>query len=115
MFTCIIIFLSQDINQNRSIQDALAYEAQFFRDHPVFYISFDSFNFIISHTFLCDPIKYLQVYNALTDRCGIPQLAKKLNQVGLIVSICFWSYYLYLLEQHQNFLVSLLLLSLVIG
>ncbi|KAK0571075.1 hypothetical protein LWI29_010623 [Acer saccharum] len=45
----------EDINQNRSIQDALAYEAQFFRDHPV--------------------------YNGLSDRCGIPQLAKKLNQI----------------------------------
>ncbi|KAK2658873.1 hypothetical protein Ddye_005406 [Dipteronia dyeriana] len=45
----------EDINQNRSIQDALAYEAQFFRDHPV--------------------------YNGLSDRCGVPQLAKKLNQI----------------------------------
>ncbi|KAL5785924.1 hypothetical protein ACOSQ2_008316 [Xanthoceras sorbifolium] len=45
----------EDINQNRSIQDALAYEAQFFRDQPV--------------------------YNGLSDRCGIPQLAKKLNQI----------------------------------
>ncbi|XVE97316.1 hypothetical protein REPUB_Repub03eG0009100 [Reevesia pubescens] len=45
----------EDINKNRSIQEALAYEEQFFRDHPV--------------------------YNGVYDRCGIPQLAKKLNQI----------------------------------
>lgn len=45
----------EDINKNRSMQDALAYEKNFFRDHPV--------------------------YNGLSDRCGIPQLAKKLNQI----------------------------------
>ncbi|GAV90560.1 Dynamin_N domain-containing protein/Dynamin_M domain-containing protein/GED domain-containing protein [Cephalotus follicularis] len=45
----------EDINKNRSIQDALAYEEQFFHEHPV--------------------------YNGLSDRCGIPQLAKKLNQI----------------------------------
>ncbi|GKV03128.1 hypothetical protein SLEP1_g15489 [Rubroshorea leprosula] len=45
----------EDINKERGIQEALAYEEQFFRDHPV--------------------------YNGLSDRCGIPQLAKKLNQI----------------------------------
>ncbi|KAF2287293.1 hypothetical protein GH714_039559 [Hevea brasiliensis] len=45
----------EDINYNRSIRDALVREEQFFRDHPV--------------------------YNGLSDRCGIPQLAKKLNQI----------------------------------
>ncbi|KAI8547669.1 hypothetical protein RHMOL_Rhmol07G0214100 [Rhododendron molle] len=47
--------LLQDINKNRSIAEALAYEEQFFRDNPI--------------------------YNGLADRCGIPQLAKKLNQI----------------------------------
>lgn len=45
----------EDINKNRSIQEAFAYEENFFHDHPV--------------------------YNGLSDRCGIPQLAKKLNQI----------------------------------
>ncbi|OMO90673.1 hypothetical protein COLO4_18971 [Corchorus olitorius] len=45
----------EDINKNRSIQEALAYEERFFREHPV--------------------------YNGVSDRCGIPQLAKKLNQI----------------------------------
>ncbi|KAA8525652.1 hypothetical protein F0562_007466 [Nyssa sinensis] len=48
----------EDINKNRKIAEALAYEEQFFRDH---------------HT--------LKIYNGLSDRCGIPQLAKKLNQI----------------------------------
>ncbi|XP_043712686.1 dynamin-related protein 3A-like isoform X2 [Telopea speciosissima] len=45
----------EDIIQNRSIKDALVYEENFFRSRPV--------------------------YNGLADRCGIPQLAKKLNQI----------------------------------
>ncbi|XVE71284.1 hypothetical protein DITRI_Ditri10aG0138900 [Diplodiscus trichospermus] len=45
----------EDINKNRSIREALEYEEQFFHDHPV--------------------------YNGVSDRCGIPQLAKKLNQI----------------------------------
>ncbi|XWS17882.1 hypothetical protein CRYUN_Cryun33cG0106600 [Craigia yunnanensis] len=45
----------EDINKSRSIQEALAYEKRFFLDHPV--------------------------YNGVSDRCGIPQLAKKLNQI----------------------------------
>ncbi|EEF46841.1 dynamin, putative [Ricinus communis] len=45
----------EDINYNRSIRDALAREERFFSVHPV--------------------------YNVLSDRCGIPQLAKKLNQI----------------------------------
>ncbi|XP_016549053.1 dynamin-related protein 3A isoform X2 [Capsicum annuum] len=45
----------EDINNNRSIRQALAHEEQFFRDH--------------------------HVYRGLSDRCGIPQLAKKLNQI----------------------------------
>ncbi|KAM3270603.1 dynamin-related protein 3A isoform X1 [Capsicum chacoense] len=45
----------EDINNNRSIRQALAHEEQFFRDY--------------------------HVYRGLSDRCGIPQLAKKLNQI----------------------------------
>ncbi|CAK9157400.1 unnamed protein product [Ilex paraguariensis] len=44
----------EDINKNRSIAEALAYEEQFFHDYPI--------------------------YRGLSDRCGIPQLAKKLNE-----------------------------------
>ncbi|KAK9095361.1 hypothetical protein Scep_026830 [Stephania cephalantha] len=45
----------EDINKNRSIKDALAFEEEFFRKTPA--------------------------YNGLADRCGLPQLAKKLNQI----------------------------------
>ncbi|GMI92434.1 dynamin-related protein 3A, non responding to oxylipins 15, ARABIDOPSIS DYNAMIN-LIKE 2 [Hibiscus trionum] len=45
----------EDINKKRSIQEALAYEGQFFHDHPV--------------------------YNGVSNHCGVPQLAKKLNQI----------------------------------
>ncbi|CDP18852.1 unnamed protein product [Coffea canephora] len=45
----------EDINKNRSIASALAYEEQFFRDNPV--------------------------YNGLKNSCGIQHLARKLNQV----------------------------------
>uniref|UniRef100_A0A2P2MPQ8 Uncharacterized protein MANES_07G041100 n=2 Tax=Rhizophora mucronata TaxID=61149 RepID=A0A2P2MPQ8_RHIMU len=45
----------EDIMLNRSIKDALAAEEKFFRCRPV--------------------------YNGLADRCGVPQLAKKLNQI----------------------------------
>lgn len=45
----------EDINNNRPIREALSYEEQFFRDY--------------------------HVYRGLSDRCGIPQLAKKLNQI----------------------------------
>ncbi|OAY78372.1 Dynamin-related protein 3A [Ananas comosus] len=45
----------QDINMNRSIKDALAYEESFFRNQPV--------------------------YHGLSHCCGVPQLAKKLNQI----------------------------------
>ncbi|XP_026401259.1 dynamin-related protein 3A-like [Papaver somniferum] len=45
----------EDIMQNRSIKDALAYEEKFFRNRPV--------------------------YSSLSDQCGVPQLAKKLNQI----------------------------------
>ncbi|CAN0878952.1 Dynamin-related protein 3A [Linum grandiflorum] len=45
----------EDINLNRTIKDALAAEEKFFRSRPV--------------------------YNSLADRCGIPQLAKKLNHI----------------------------------
>ncbi|XP_057530949.1 dynamin-related protein 3A-like [Amaranthus tricolor] len=45
----------EDIMHNRSIKDALAAEERFFHTHPV--------------------------YIKLADRCGIPQLAKKLNQI----------------------------------
>ncbi|XP_072972200.1 dynamin-related protein 3A-like [Typha angustifolia] len=45
----------QDINLNRSIKDALAYEESFFRNQPV--------------------------YHGLSHCCGVPELAKKLNQI----------------------------------
>ncbi|KAL8136535.1 hypothetical protein V2J09_002536 [Rumex salicifolius] len=45
----------EDILFNRSIKDALVAEEKFFRGRPV--------------------------YNDIADRCGIPQLAKKLNQI----------------------------------
>ncbi|XP_078167811.1 dynamin-related protein 3A-like [Carex rostrata] len=45
----------QDINMNRSIKDALVYEENFFRNQPV--------------------------YHGLANCCGVPQLAKKLNQI----------------------------------
>lgn len=45
----------EDILGNKSIRDALAYEENFFRSRPV--------------------------YHNLADRCGIPQLAKKLNNI----------------------------------
>ncbi|KAM7264442.1 hypothetical protein ACFE04_002125 [Oxalis oulophora] len=45
----------EDIMFNRSIKDALKEEDKFFKSRPI--------------------------YNGIADRCGIPQLAKKLNQV----------------------------------
>ncbi|KAD6454285.1 hypothetical protein R6Q59_016095 [Mikania micrantha] len=45
----------EDIILNRTIKDALLAEEKFFRNHPV--------------------------YNELADCCGVPQLAKKLNQI----------------------------------
>ncbi|KAK1264101.1 Dynamin-related protein 3A [Acorus gramineus] len=45
----------QDILNKSSIKEALAYEENFFRSRPV--------------------------YHSLADRCGVPQLAKKLNQI----------------------------------
>ncbi|URE38705.1 hypothetical protein MUK42_17770 [Musa troglodytarum] len=45
----------QDINLNRSIKDALAFEENFFRKQPA--------------------------YHGLSHCCGVPQLAKKLNQI----------------------------------
>ncbi|XP_004250727.2 dynamin-related protein 3A-like isoform X2 [Solanum lycopersicum] len=45
----------EDIKMNRSIKDALIAEENFFRSRPV--------------------------YSELADRCGVPQLAKKLNQI----------------------------------
>ncbi|KAL9174441.1 hypothetical protein ABFS82_02G053000 [Erythranthe guttata] len=45
----------EDIQMNRSIKDALTAEEKFFRSRPV--------------------------YNDLADRCGVPQLAKNLNQI----------------------------------
>ncbi|CAI7890020.1 unnamed protein product [Closterium sp. NIES-53] len=45
----------EDINAKKSVKDALTYEEAFFRSRPV--------------------------YHGLADRCGIPQLAKKLNSI----------------------------------
>ncbi|KAG2704956.1 hypothetical protein I3843_05G029300 [Carya illinoinensis] len=45
----------EDIMLNRSIKDAIVAEEKFFRSRPV--------------------------YNGLADQCGVPQLAKKLNQI----------------------------------
>ncbi|KAJ6797816.1 Uncharacterized protein M6B38_214515 [Iris pallida] len=47
--------LGNDINKNRAIKDALAFEESFFRLNPV--------------------------YHGLSHCCGIPQLAKRLNQI----------------------------------
>ncbi|KAG5548430.1 hypothetical protein RHGRI_013949 [Rhododendron griersonianum] len=47
--------ITKDIMLNRSIKDALVAEEKFFRSHPV--------------------------YSDIADRCGIPQLAKTLNQI----------------------------------
>ena len=70
---------------NRSIKDALVAEEKFFRSRPVWtYCPFTDFpwdwlgfhlRIVYRFTLL------LQVYNGLADRCGITQLAKKLNQV----------------------------------
>ncbi|KAL2936739.1 Dynamin-related protein 3A [Bienertia sinuspersici] len=46
---------AEDIANNRSIKDALVAEEKFFRSRPV--------------------------YNDIADQCGVPQLAKKLNQI----------------------------------
>ncbi|XP_024029174.1 dynamin-related protein 3A isoform X2 [Morus notabilis] len=45
----------EDINNNRSIADALSHEEKFFNNHPV--------------------------YSSLSGCCGIPQLGRKLNQI----------------------------------
>ncbi|KAJ4837000.1 hypothetical protein Tsubulata_022213 [Turnera subulata] len=45
----------EDIDQHRTIREALALEERFFREHPV--------------------------YNDLSERCGIQKLAKKINQI----------------------------------
>eukprot|EP00271_Cylindrocystis_brebissonii_P006355 TRINITY_DN19108_c0_g1_i1.p1 TRINITY_DN19108_c0_g1~~TRINITY_DN19108_c0_g1_i1.p1 ORF type:complete len:904 (-),score=141.37 TRINITY_DN19108_c0_g1_i1:127-2706(-) len=45
----------EDINSGKSVRDALAYEENFFRARPV--------------------------YHSLADRCGVQQLAKKLNSI----------------------------------
>ncbi|CAI0557251.1 unnamed protein product [Linum tenue] len=57
-YGCLLLVYLQaekDINLNRSIKDALAAEEKFFRSHPV--------------------------YSTVADRCGVPQLAKKLNNI----------------------------------
>ncbi|XP_040930679.1 uncharacterized protein [Gossypium hirsutum] len=53
-FKLLEMLILMDILLNRSINDALVAEEKFFRSRPV--------------------------YNGLADRCGVPQLAKKLNQ-----------------------------------
>ncbi|KAH9317838.1 hypothetical protein KI387_019607, partial [Taxus chinensis] len=55
-----------DINGNKKIQDALSYEEKFFRSRPV--------------------------YHRLADRCGIPQLAKKLNYI-LVQHVAFHNWH----------------------
>ncbi|KAH9615248.1 hypothetical protein KSS87_013707 [Heliosperma pusillum] len=45
----------EDINKNKSVAEALSFEEQFFRNH--------------------------HEYHDVQDRCGIPQLSKKLNQI----------------------------------
>ena len=56
--------MSQDINKNRSIAEALAYEEQFFHDHPVFSLS----QIIILASlmlYFCLDIECLLVLNAI--------------------------------------------------
>lgn len=83
--------MSQDINKNRSIADALSYEEKFFRDHLVLYTFLkscfdlkDGFHLLwllILYTF---PLPFiLKIYSGLAGCCGISQLSRKLNQVGL--------------------------------
>jgi len=72
---------------NRSIKDALVAEEKFFRSRPVrLHHSLDLFSdsvsltlLLISSVLVC--FRNKQVYSGLTDRLGVPQLAKKLNQV----------------------------------
>ena len=88
---CVLLYsLSQDINKNRSIAAALAYEEKFFCDNPVILtflltkLTIDKIMVMVSWylaSFLW-PIM-LKVYSSLSDHCGIPQLARKLNQVGM--------------------------------
>ncbi|PPD83854.1 hypothetical protein GOBAR_DD19200 [Gossypium barbadense] len=56
LIALLILSSKQDILLNWSIKDALVAEEKFFRSRPV--------------------------YTSLADRCGVPQLAKKLNQAG---------------------------------
>ncbi|CAN1281817.1 Dynamin-related protein 3B, partial [Linum perenne] len=53
----------EDINLNRSIKSALAAEEKFFRSHPV--------------------------YSTVADRCGVPQLAKKMKLFERRVPKCY--------------------------
>ncbi|WJX26425.1 Dynamin-related protein 3A [Trifolium repens] len=75
----------EDIHMNRSIKDALVAEENFFRSRPV--------------------------YRGLADSCGIPQLAKKLNQIlaqhikavlpGLRAQIS--TNLVYVVKEHQSY------------
>lgn len=69
---------------NRTIKDALVAEENFFRSRPV--CSHYLLILVYWHTFHYRPVYlhlllFMQVYNDIADRCGVPQLAKKLNQV----------------------------------
>lgn len=74
---------------NRSVKDALVAEEKFFRSRPVqSYCPLTDFlpGFHLQIVYLF--IMLLQVYNGLADRCGITQLAKKLNQVEYLWHSC---------------------------
>lgn len=98
------LFCAQDITSNKSIRDALTYEETFFRTRPVRFLCLELVEYrMFSVTFCkidlsilifleclscCVKISWLcvassQVYHNLSERCGIPQLAKKLNSVSL--------------------------------
>lgn len=76
----------QDIDNNRSIIDALASEERFFRNQPVHFLAELCWSFLIIHLFqgCYNCYVLLQAYQDLSHCCGVPQLAKKLNQVNVI-------------------------------
>lgn len=76
------LLTAQDILLNRSIKEALVAEEKFFRSRPVLPLSLSlTIDFWLNSYSLDDLIYSVQVYSDLADRCGVPQLAKKLNQV----------------------------------
>uniref|UniRef100_A0A453GC44 Dynamin-type G domain-containing protein n=2 Tax=Aegilops tauschii subsp. strangulata TaxID=200361 RepID=A0A453GC44_AEGTS len=71
----------QDINSDVSVKQALAREESFFRSHPVCCSEVHCFFSLCSFYFIILKCNSFQAYNGLAKHCGIPQLAKKLNQI----------------------------------